>query len=141
MAFALTGIWTYRSFLNNPAPIQSADDAAALIFGEGELTIIEAELGGAFTAALSFGGDAVMDLIGTVSSDEAAPVTIHARGAGRPGSPIPDYRYDYLFYAVPDWPEGIDQRDALVGTVIRAEDHGAARKGATASTITVRRDA
>ena len=120
MAFVLAGTWTYRSFLNNPAPVQSADDALALIFGEGELTIVEATPGEPFAATLSFGGDAVMDLTGTVSDAEAAPLTIHARGAGRPGSPISDYRYDYLFYLVPGWPDGVEQRQALVGTVVRA---------------------
>lgn len=141
MALQLAGSWTYRSFLNNPAPVNSPDDAAALIFGEGELVIAEATPGGAFTASLSFGGDAVMDLTGTVGDETADPIRIFASGAGRADSPIADFRYDYLFYVVPSWPQGVGQRDALVGSVVRAADHGTARTGATASTITVRRDA
>jgi hypothetical protein len=141
VALQLAGNWTYRSFLNNPAPVNSPDDAAALIFGEGELIITEATPGGAFAASLSFGGDAVMDLTGRVGAEGTDPVLIFANGAGRADSPIPDYRYDYLFYVVPGWPQGVGQRDTLVGSVVRAADHGTARKGATASTITVRRDA
>jgi hypothetical protein len=141
VALELAGTWTYRSFLNNPAPVNSPDDAAALIFGEGELVITEATPGGVFAASLSFGGDAVMNLTGTVGAADSNPIRIFAKGVGRADSPIPDYRYDYQFYVVPGWPQGVGQREALVGSVVRAADHGTARKGATASTITVRRDA
>lgn len=141
MADALEGKWTYRSFLNNPAPVSTPDEAMALIFGEGELDIVQAAPGGAFKATLSFGGDAIMDLVGDVAAGPGGTQAISAKGAGRPGSSVADFRYDYIFYPVPAWPAGVGQRDALVGTVVRAADHGAARKGATASTITVRRDA
>lgn len=135
------GPWTYRSFINNPQPV--GDDAQAaldLIFGEGALTISAAEPGeSGFRATLSFGGDAIMDLLGSFEPGSAgAPAVINARGAGRPGSPIADFRYDYIFYAVPDWPDGVGQVQALVGTVVRAADHGNAKKGAVASTVTVR---
>ena len=138
---SLLGTWSYRSFINNPEPVESADDALALIFGEGLLTIANADTAHGFNATLSFGGDAVMDLMGdVVAADPAGPITARAIGAGRAGSPIADFRYDYLFFEVPAWPTGIDQRQALVGSVVRAANHGSARKGATASTITVRRD-
>ena len=136
---ALTGKWTYRSFLNNSDPVSTPDEAMALIFGEGELDIVQANPENGFTATLSFGGNAIMDLTGQVAeAAPPAPQVINAKGRGRPGGPISAFAYDYIFYEVPDWPEGRDQRQALVGTVIRAEDHGQARKGATATTITVR---
>lgn len=139
---SLLGTWTYRSFVNNPAPLTSADDALALVFGEGLLTITAADPQQGFRATLSFGDDATMDLTGEVRQIEPDGLIVaRAAGAGRAGSPIADYRYDYLFFEVPAWPVGVDQRQALVGSVVRAADHGAARKGATASTITVRRDA
>jgi hypothetical protein len=139
---SLLGTWSYRSFINNPEPVGSADDALALIFGEGLLTIVDADSAKGFTATLSFGGDAVMDLKGDVLAAEPGGLLMaRAIGAGRAGSPIADFRYDYLFFEVPAWPAGIDQRHALVGSVVRAADHGSARKGATASTVTVRRDA
>jgi hypothetical protein len=136
----LKGKWTYRSFLNDPKPVDGVADAAlGLIFGEGALTIETASPQEGFKANLSFGGDAVMDLVGSVlAGDGDQPAVIRANGQGRAGSPVSDFRYDYTFYPVPAWPDGIDQRPALVGTVVRAADHGSAKKGATASTITVK---
>jgi hypothetical protein len=137
----LTGVWTYRSFVNNPLPVDTPDDALKLIFGEGELTVESASPEAGFHAALSFGGDAVMDLVGNViPGDYSRPLVVTARGRGRPNSPVADFIYDYIFYAVPAWADAVNQRAALVGTVIRAADHGTAKKGVTASTITVRRD-
>lgn len=135
----LEGVWTYRSFINNPQPVDgNAEAALDLIFGEGELTI-ETASEGSFKAALSFGGDAVMDLEGEIlPGSRGAPDTISAKGAGRPGSGIEDFHYDYIFYPAPSWPNGVDQRPALVGTVIRAADHGGAKAGYVASTVTVR---
>ena len=139
---ALTGIWTYRSFINDPAAVASPDQAMSLIFGEGELRISQASAAEGFRATLSFGGDAVMDLVGNVAEAQGGrPLTASANGRGRTGGPIADFAYDYIFYAVPDWPDGVDQRPALVGSVVRVADHGNAKKGATASTITVKRDA
>jgi hypothetical protein len=140
-AQGLEGVWTYRSFINNPQPV--GDDAQAalnLIFGEGELTI-ETASDGVFKAALSFGGNAIMDLDGTIERiGPDVPFVIFAQGAGRPGSGIEDFHYDYAFYTAYSWPNGIDQRPALVGTVVRAADHGTAKKGVVASTVTVRQD-
>jgi hypothetical protein len=82
-----------------------------------------------------------MDLAGDViAGDNPHPPIARAKGRGRPNSSIADFDYDYIFYAVPAWPDGVDQRPALVGTVIRAASHGTAQKGMVASTITVRRD-
>jgi hypothetical protein len=140
MAQDLLGDWTYRSFLNDPQPVGSdAQAALGLIFGEGALTVTAADSAGGFKAALSFGGAAVMDLAGSYAEGECGgPAVIRANGRGRPGSGIEDFDYDYIFYPVAPWPEGVDQRQALVGTVVRAADHGKAKKGAVASTITVR---
>lgn len=135
---SILGSWTYRSFINNPAPVTTPEEAQSLIFGEGELTIKTADPDNGFAAELSFGADATMDLQGDVTSLADGTMTVRANGAGRPGSPIADFRYDYLFFEVPAWPTGVDQRQALVGSVVRVADHGTARKGATASTVTVR---
>jgi hypothetical protein len=139
---AITGVWTYRSFINNPAPVTTPADAMNLIFGEGELTIATASPEAGFHATLSFGGDAIMDLVGKVIAHEGPhPLVATAKGRGRANSSIADYDYDYIFYAVPAWPAGVAQRQALVGTTIRAADHGTDKKGMTASTVTLRRDA
>jgi hypothetical protein len=141
-AQGLKGEWTYRSFVNEPKPVGGdAQTALGLIFGEGALTVSQADSGG-FKAALSFGGKAVMDLVGSFRPAAAgAPAVIAARGTGRKGSGIEDFVYDYIFYPVAAWPGGIDQRQAMVGTVMRAADHGSAKKGAVVSAIAVRRGA
>jgi len=138
----LEGVWTYRSFLNTAQPVAGDPRAAlGLIFGEGELTVFAPVGGNGFRAALSFGGDAVMDLAGSFKAASGGrPAVIRARGTGRAGSPVAGFVYDYIFFPVPDWPGGVAQRQAMVGTVMRAADHGGAKKGAVASSITVRRD-
>lgn len=140
-AQGLEGVWTYRSFINNPTQVDGNPQAALkLIFGEGELTIEKAS-DGVFKAALSFGDPAIMDLQGTIERvNPDVPFVIFAQGAGRPGSGIEDYHYDYAFYTAYTWPNGIDQVPALVGTVVRAADHGSSKKGYVASTVTVRKD-
>ncbi|MEA3065358.1 MAG: hypothetical protein QOJ27_1810, partial [Sphingomonadales bacterium] len=99
-AQSLKGEWTYRSFVNDPRPAGGdAQAALGLIFGEGALTILAAETSG-FKAALSFGGKAVMDLVGSFrpAGTGGAPAVIAARGTGRKGSGIEDFVYDYIFY-------------------------------------------
>lgn len=137
---SLKGDWTYRSFANEPRPVAGDAQAALdLIFGEGLLTIKAAAPSG-FKAALSFGGKAVMDLVGSFTpAARGAPAIIAARGTGRKGSGIENFVYDYIFYPVAPWPGGIGQRQALVGTVMRAADHGAAKKGVVVSAVAVRR--
>lgn len=139
-AQSLKGEWTYRSFVNEPKPVgRDAQAALGLIFGEGALTVSQADSSG-FKAALSFGGKAVMDLVGSFKpAADGRPAAIAARGTGRKGSGIEDFVYDYIFFPVASWPGGIGQRQAMVGTVMRAADHGNAKKGVVASTITVRR--
>jgi hypothetical protein len=140
LAQSLIGDWTYRSFLNNPQPADgNAQAALGLIFGEGALAIAAADPASGFKAALSFGGDAVMDLVGSYADGtNGGPALIRANGRGRAGSGIEDFNYDYIFYPVDPWPGGVGQRAAMVGTVMRAADHGGAKKGAVASTITVK---
>jgi hypothetical protein len=136
----LKGEWTYRSFVNEPAPVAGdAQAALGLIFGEGLLTVSAADSKG-FRAALSFGGKAAMDLVGSFRpAAGGAPAVIAARGTGRKGSGIEDFVYDYIFYPVAAWPGGVGQRDAMVGTVMRAADHGGAKKGVVVSAIVIRR--
>ena len=48
--------------------------------------------------------------------------------------------YDYTGYLVPVWPHGVDQTDAIVGSVVRtvAHSNGQAEAGCVASFIAVR---
>ena len=50
--------------------------------------------------------------------------------------------YDYQGYVAPAWPNGVDQRPAIVGTIVRTvtHSHGQAKAGVVASFIALRRD-
>ena len=48
------------------------------------------------------------------------------------------WEYDYHGHLAHQWPNGVNQVPALVGTVIRAKPHGAAPAGYVASFVAVR---
>jgi hypothetical protein len=135
----LDGRWTYRSFLNTAEPVgDDAQKALALLFGEGQLDI-HARDDRIFTAALDFGGGAGMDLFGTLyRSAGISPAVVVITGTGREGTPTAKWVYQYEGYIVPVWAEGVDQRPAIVGTVIRTLPHDGARAGLVASFIAVK---
>lgn len=136
---SLAGKWTYRSFLNNPAPVgDDPNKALALIFGEGALTITM-KGDGLFQAALEFGGNAGMDLYGEiVDGAGVGPAVLIITGTGRPGTPTDKWVYQYKGYVVPAWAEGVNQVPVIVGTVIRTIPHGSGPAGVTASFVIVR---
>jgi hypothetical protein len=77
-------------------------------------------------------------LTGASSFGNPFAVRFQGRGAS-PG--IEDFVYDYVGYLVPVWPNGVDQRPAIVGSVVRTEPHaGGAEVGVVASWIAVRRN-
>ncbi|HEX6705266.1 MAG TPA: hypothetical protein VF169_10950 [Albitalea sp.] len=135
----LRGNWTYRSFVNNVAPV--GDDpqrALSLIFGEGEWRFVSGD-DSSFKAVLDFGGGAAMDLFGTVvASVGVGPQVLQITGTGREGTSTAKWVYQYLGYAVPDWPEGVDQVPAIVGTVIRTIPHGTGQAGVVASFVALK---
>jgi hypothetical protein len=128
----LAGDYTYRSFLNLP----QAPDFNALRFGEGELKLAVAQ-DGAVTGTLGFGGDAFMDMTGSVT--DGSPPKLELEGVGRPGTGTADFDYKYTAYPAPTFTDAVNQRPCLVGTVMRAKPHDGAPAGATASFIAVRR--
>ncbi len=131
---ALAGSWTYRSFVNDPTPGIPFNNLA---FAEAEL-VVEAFAPGGFTGRLVLAPGAEMALTGASSLGNPFAVRFQGRGDS-PG--IEDFVYDYVGYLVPVWPNGVDQRPALVGSVVRTEPHsGGAEPGFVASWIAVRRD-
>jgi len=132
----LKGNWTYRSFVNNPAPVGGdANKALQLIFGEGELRVAAAS-GANFKAVLDFGGGAAMDLYGTYFDGfGVCPQVVQITGTGREGTSTAKWVYQYLGYVVPDWAEGVNQVAAIVGTVIRTLPHGSGKAGVVASFV------
>ena len=125
------GTWTYRSFLNDPDQTKEPNQ---LLFGIGTLLLtrpnpekISGSLGGAGWS---------LDLDGSVDAD--SPGQLRWQGRGQIGGE--EWVYDYLGFLVPNWPNGLGQKDAILGTIIRTEAHsnGQATAGFVASWIAVR---
>lgn len=134
------GKWTYRSFVNNPAEVgNDAPKALALIFGEGQITISASDFG-TLRGVVSFGPQYILDLKGWAAY--GTPFTTRFEGVGRKGTQAEGWIYDYVGYLVPSWPNGVDQRAAIVGSVIRTVPHsgGKAKAGVVASFIAVKED-
>lgn len=61
------------------------------------------------------------------------------RGNGIPNTSTEGWIYDYYGIIIPKWENGIEQADALVGSVIRSADHGTSLKGKVASYYMVKK--
>ena len=128
---AFQGTWTYRSYRNNP---NQDVEPNRLLFGMGSLVLTQPApgcLGG------SLGGTGrSLDLDGDVVDGD--PTRLRWQGRGDIGGET--WVYDYLGYVVPDWPNGVDQMDAIVDTIVRSEPHsnGQAPAGVVALWIAVR---
>lgn len=136
----LTGYYTYRSFLNRPDP---ADDLNAILFGEGELFLFASPDGSvqgtlAFPPAPLAAEKDFMDVTGRVTG--WSPLAVELEGVGRPETGTADFDYRYQGVMAPTFGEALNQRAALVGTVLRAKPHGSAQAGFTASFVAVKRD-
>ncbi|GAA1394647.1 hypothetical protein GCM10009639_29020 [Kitasatospora putterlickiae] len=134
----LTGTYTYRSFLELPDPV---DDFNMLRFAQATLKLA-ADPGGAVHGELILSDPGeeppvVMDMTGTASA-ASSRVSFTLSGRGRP--PIADFHYEYDGGVLRHWETGVNQRTVLAGTVLRAEPHGGAPAGRTASFLAVRRD-
>jgi len=134
----IVGSWTYRSFINNPDPNVSFDK---LQFAVAQLTIDAADFG-TLSGRLSFGAD-FLKLTGTITYGN--PFTLRFQGVGATPGTIENghpWIYDYLGFLAPAWPNGVDQRPAIVGTIVRTVPHsnGQAKAGYVASWIAVRTD-
>ncbi|GAP46196.1 hypothetical protein [Streptomyces azureus] len=140
----LAGTYTYRSFLDRPEPV---DDFNTLRFAQLELRL-SVEPGGVVSGALVFPTDPgeeplAMDMTGKATNGPGVHFTL--TGRGQPDTPISDFHYEYEGIVLPRWPTGINQRQTLAGTVLRAANHGSgptlARAGQTASFLAVKRGA
>ncbi|MGO7265016.1 hypothetical protein [Rhizobium leguminosarum] len=129
MSSAFVGTWTYRSFVSDPnldAPFDGLE------FGRANLVISEPTAG---IVGGSIGGTGwSLALNGTMTPGN--PETIRFTGSGPIGNE--NWVYDYLGFLAPAWPNGIDQRPAIVGTIIRTVPHGQAPAGFVAQWIAVR---
>ena len=124
------GRWTYRSFRNDPDPGASFN---SLRFGQGTLELSSNDVG---EISGTLGGDGwSLELQGNYSLGN--PFTVRFQGRGE----INDepWVYDYLGYRVPVWPNGIAQRNAIAGTIVRTVTHsnGSSPAGYVASWLAV----
>jgi len=128
------GKWTYRSWLNEVDPNVPPDK---LLFGQGTIEIVEAPME---ILAGSIGGSGWrLELHGSRSYGN--PMTIRFRGKGAVGGA--EWIYAYVGYLVPEWPDGVSQKTALVGSIVRVIPHpsgsgGAAPAGLVASWYAVK---
>jgi hypothetical protein len=125
------GSWSYRSFRNDPDLSKDFND---LRFGAGTLELAESEFG---RLSGSLGGEGwSLNLVGGYTYGN--PFSLRFQGSGEIGGEM--WVYDYVGYLVPIWPNGVEQRPALVGSVIRTIPHsnGQAQAGYVASFIAVK---
>ena len=129
------GTWTYRSFINNP---DIAVDFNDLEFGRGTLTIDDFAPSG-FGGRLSFGETYQFRLFGASSFGD--PFSVRFQGVGDAADSAGQV-YDYVGYLAPIWPNGVDQRRAIVGSAVRTVPHdgGKAKAGVVASWIALKAD-
>jgi hypothetical protein len=110
------GSWTYRSLFNNPTLDTDFD---ALEFGRATLVIKEAPMEQLVGAIGGTGWS--LDLRGARSYGDP----MHARFQGTGTVNGEPWVYDYTGYLVPQWPNGVGQVAAIVGSVIRTIPHSA----------------
>lgn len=109
-----TGLWTYRSLLNNP---DLSVDFNSLEFGRGNLKIDIAESGALTGKIYDTGWE--LDLKGSFQFGN--PATLWFQGSGMVSGSL--WIYDYLCYLVPGIPNGINQIPVMAGSVTRAIPH------------------
>lgn len=128
------GKWTYRSFLNDPD--LKADPTKDLLFGKGTLEFTNAPMG---RVAGRIGGPGwSLKLEGWVTYGN--PYRVRFQGKGVVGKD--QWIYDYDGFYVSHWPNGVDQVEAIVGSVIRTIPHpengGVGKAGLVVSFYAVR---
>ncbi len=130
------GSWSYRSWLNE---VNLEVEPNKLLFGSGTIRIEEAP--STILKGTIGGSGWQLDLYGSRSYGN--PATVRFQGKGIVGGA--EWIYDYVGYLVPQWPNGVDQRTAMVGSIVRAIPHpsggsGVSPAGVVASWYAVKRD-
>lgn len=129
----MLGKWSYRSFLRDPNLDVEFND---LRFGAGTLDL-DANSTGELIGTLGGTGWG-LGLFGSYSF--GAPM--HARFQGKGVIGNEEWVYDYYGFLTPKWPNGVDERPSIAGTIVRTVPHsqGQAPAGLVASWIAVKQD-
>lgn len=132
----LVGTWTYRSFLNDP---DLSADFDSLEFGRGNIAIEPAPMNEFKGRIYDTGWE--LNLKGSINYGN--PFNVRFQGTGVVGGE--QWIYDYEGYVIPPWPNGVDQRMAMVGSIVRTIPHssgsgGVAPAGVVCSWVAVRQD-
>lgn len=131
----ITGSWTYRSLLNNP------DDT--IQFNNLEFAVAIMKLrrmkNDSITGELDMGEAGMLKMSGFLQYCANGTGQFELQGTGIPGTNTQGWIYDYRGFIVPKWQQGINQEDALVGSLVRAANHGNSKAGVVASFYMVRR--
>jgi hypothetical protein len=132
----LVGTWTYRSFLNDPDVATAFDK---LEFGRGNIRVDPGAMNE--FKGLIYGPGWSLALTGSTSWGN--PFEVRFEGRGVVGGE--EWVYDYVGYVISPWPNGIAQRPAIVGSIVRTVPHasgtgGVAPAGVVCSWIAVKDD-
>ncbi|WP_405859463.1 hypothetical protein OG361_33270 [Streptomyces sp. NBC_00090] len=130
----LAGSWTYRSFTNRPDLLPDLDPEhivkddvdkwSRYLFGQGVMTF-HPTVTGALTGVFEMGTDESpldMHLNGKIE-DRDGVTWIKWNAHGLPGTPSDGWLYEYDGYYTTKWPDGRRQIDAIVGSVVRSQNH------------------
>ncbi|MCI4669586.1 MAG: hypothetical protein MRZ79_15735 [Bacteroidia bacterium] len=142
------GIWTYRSWLNETDLTKTAD-VNNLLFGAGYIRIdpsMQTEFKGLIygqndlsKADPHAAADWALNLKG--STNFGNPFTVRFQGKGIVSGS--EWIYDYVGYLVLPWQNGVQQKMAMVGSIVRVIPHpngsgGISPAGVTASWYAVK---
>jgi hypothetical protein len=121
------GRWSYRSWLNET---DLTIDPDKLLFGSGTIEIVEAPME-ILTGTIGGQGWS-LDLHGSRSYGN--PMTVQFRGKGKVSGA--EWIYAYTGYLVPEWPDGINQKTAMVGSIVRVIPHPSGNGGISPAGVT-----
>jgi hypothetical protein len=132
----LVGIWTYRSFLNDSdlsTPFNNLE------FGRANIRIDQAAMNEFKGRIYDTGWQ--LELKGSINYGN--PFSVRFQGTGVVGGE--EWIYDYVGYVIRPWPNGIDQRMAMAGSIVRTIPHssgsgGTSPAGVVCSWIAVKQD-
>ena len=116
----LIGSWTYRSFFSNP-DLQATFNS--LEFGRGTIVVAESAIN-TFKGTIG-GPDWSLALNG--SANFGNPYTVRFNGEGVVDGE--QWNYAYVGYLTLPWPNGVNQRPAIVGSIVRVIPHSNGKGG------------